>query len=251
MSLPVQVVRTYRFGSFEVSIETGELRKNGRKVHIQEKPFQVLVALIEEQGKLVTRETLRQRLWPAHTFVDFDNGLNTAVSKLREALGDSVEGHQYFETLARRGYRFVASAKEFGPPTATQRRELEIRRTLIEPNIVVVEIVGRITLGGESQQIEWLVADLVSENQTKIVFDISGVTYVDSTGVGIIIMCFGKLKKAGGELRLAAAKRAVEDVLKMTKVDSIVGLYPTTAAALESFRAGRLKAEPHCPISEP
>ena len=240
MSLSVPVLRAYRFGPFEVSIETGELRKNGRKVHIQEKPFQVLVALIEERGKLVTRETLRQRLWAAHTFVDFDNGLNTAVSKLREALGDSVEGHQYFETLARRGYRFVASVKEFGPLIPTQRRELEIRRTLIEPNIVVVEIVGRITLGGESRQIEWLVGDLVSENQTKIVFDITGVNQVDSTGVGIIVMCSGKLKKAGGELRLAGAKPAVENVLKMTRVDSIVSLYPTTAAALESFRASAL-----------
>lgn len=240
MSLPDQVLRTYRFGPFEVSIETGELRKNGRKVHIQEKPFQVLVALIEGQGRLVTRETLRQRLWLAHTFVDFDNGLNTAVSKLREALGDSVDGHQYFETLARRGYRFIASVKEFGPSIAIERRQMEIRRTLIEPNIVIVEIVGRVTLGGESQQIEWLVADLVSENQTKIVFDITGVTRVDSTGVGIIVMCFGKIKKAGGELRLAGANRAVEDVLKMTRVDSIVGLYPTTAAALESFRVGAL-----------
>src|SRR5215468_11781365 len=111
----------YSFGPFEVRVETGELRKNGRRIHLQRKPFEILAALLEQSGRLVSRETLRQRLWPADTFVDFDNGLNTAVSKLREALGDSAERHRYLETMARRGYRFVGSVEELGAAGATQR----------------------------------------------------------------------------------------------------------------------------------
>ena len=102
----------YRFGPFEVCLETGELRKHGHRVHLQHKPFEVLAALLEHWGKLVTRESLRQRLWPADTFVDFDNGLNTALSKLREALGDTAEKPRYIETLERRGYRFLAPVEE-------------------------------------------------------------------------------------------------------------------------------------------
>ncbi len=81
MTLQFQNLRGYRFGPFEVSLETGELRRNGRRVRLQHKPFQILVALLEQCGKLVGRESLRQRLWPVDTFVDFDNGLNTALSK--------------------------------------------------------------------------------------------------------------------------------------------------------------------------
>jgi len=94
MFVPAHSPRAFRLGPFEVDPETGELRKHGRKVHLQEKPFQLLVALLRQRGRLVTREALRQQLWPADTFVDFDNGLNTAVSKLREALGDSGERHR-------------------------------------------------------------------------------------------------------------------------------------------------------------
>jgi anti-anti-sigma factor len=232
VSLPGQFPRSFRFGPFEVDLETGELRKSGRKLRLQEKPFQVLVALLEQWGKLVSREVLRERLWPVDTFVDFDNGLNTAISKLREVLGDSAKEHRYIETLAQRGYRLTSPVEELGAPAAAQRRELDIQRRLIEPDTVVVEIVGRIVFGSECQQIEWLIADLLSENRKKIIFDISGVSHIDSTGVGIIVMCLGKLKKAGGDLRVAGAKGIVEAVLKMTKVDSIISLYPTAAAAV-------------------
>ena len=235
MSLPAQSSGSYRFGPFEVDLETGELRKNGRKVWLQEKPLQVLVALLEQRGKLVSREALRQRLWPTDTFVDFDNGLNTAVSKLREALGDSADKHRYFETLPRRGYRFVVSVEQLGVRTAAHQRELEIERKRIEPDIVLVEIAGRIILGPECQQIEWLIANLLLENEKKIIFDISGVNYVDSTGVGIIILCFGRVMKAGGELRVAGAKGIVKELLKMVKADIIMPLYPTAAAAIEAF----------------
>ncbi len=97
-----------RFGVFVVDIAAGELRKNGVRIRLQEQPFQVLALLLERPAEVVTREELRQKLWPADTFVDFDHSLNTAVNKLREALGDSASSPRYVETLARRGYRFLA-----------------------------------------------------------------------------------------------------------------------------------------------
>ena len=97
-----------RFGVFEVDVAAGELRKNGTRLRLQEQPFQVLVVLLENAGRVVTRDDLRQKVWPADTFVDFDHSLNTAVNKIREALGDSASSPRFVETLARRGYRFIA-----------------------------------------------------------------------------------------------------------------------------------------------
>src|SRR5678810_1024557 len=96
------------FGSFEVDIVAGELRRQGLKIRLQDQPFRLLVLLLGRAGDVVTREELREKLWPADTYVDFDHSLNTAVRKLREALGDSAETPRYVETLARRGYRFIA-----------------------------------------------------------------------------------------------------------------------------------------------
>lgn len=100
--------RVIRFGVFEVNLVAGELRKSGARIRLQEQPFQVLALLLERPGDVVSREEIRQQLWPADTFVDFDHSLNTAVNKLREALGDSASSPRYVETLARRGYRFLA-----------------------------------------------------------------------------------------------------------------------------------------------
>jgi cholera toxin transcriptional activator len=110
--------RVFRFGLYEADAVTGELRKGGRKMRIQEQPFQVLLMLLEKRGELLTREEIRQRLWPADTFVDFDHGLNTAVNKLRDALGDSAANPRFIETLAKRGYRFIAPL-EAAADTAT------------------------------------------------------------------------------------------------------------------------------------
>jgi DNA-binding winged helix-turn-helix (wHTH) protein len=96
-----------RFGIFEVSLQTGELRRKGQKVKLQDQPFQVLAALLERPGEVVTREELRSKLWPADTFVDFDHSLNAAIKRLRDALGESAEKPIFIETLARRGYRFI------------------------------------------------------------------------------------------------------------------------------------------------
>jgi cholera toxin transcriptional activator len=100
--------RRVRFGVFEVDLATGELRREGVKIRLQEQPFQVLAELLDRPGELVTREALQKKLWPADTFVDFDHSLNTAVNKLREALGDSAANPRFVQTMARRGYRFIA-----------------------------------------------------------------------------------------------------------------------------------------------
>jgi DNA-binding winged helix-turn-helix (wHTH) protein len=100
-----------RFGVFELDLRTGELRKHGLLVRLQEQPFQVLTMLLEQPGDVVTREELQKKLWPANTFVDFDHGLNKAISKIRDALGDSAESPRFVETVARRGYRFLAEVK--------------------------------------------------------------------------------------------------------------------------------------------
>ena len=101
--------RIVRFGVFEVDFEGGELRRGGMKVKLQEQPFQVLAALLERPGKVVTREDLRNKLWPADTFVDFDHSLNAAIKRLRDALGESADSPVFIETLARRGYRFIGT----------------------------------------------------------------------------------------------------------------------------------------------
>jgi DNA-binding winged helix-turn-helix (wHTH) protein len=105
--LETDAKQVIRFGTFEVDPRTGELRRNGLQIKLQDQPFQVLLALLAKPGDVVTREELRAKLWPADTFVDFDHGLNAAVKRLRDALGDTAENPRFIETLARRGYRFL------------------------------------------------------------------------------------------------------------------------------------------------
>ena len=109
--------RRVSFGVFDLDLGTGELRKHGLRVRLQRQPFEVLALLIERAGDVVTREELQQKLWPANTFVDFDHGLNKAINKIREALGDSAEAPRFVETVARRGYRFLADVKVSSPAT--------------------------------------------------------------------------------------------------------------------------------------
>ena len=108
---PASAGRIVRFGIFEANLALGELRKNGAKIRLQEQPFQVLAVLLERPGEVVTREELRTRLWNAETFVDFDHSLNTAINKLRDALDDSAANPRFVETLAKRGYRFIAPVR--------------------------------------------------------------------------------------------------------------------------------------------
>ena len=98
----------FRFGIFEANAETGELRRQGTRIRLNSQPFQMLLLLLERPGELVTREEIARRLWPDGTFVDYDHGLNSAMNRIREALGDSAVSPRFVETLARRGYRFIA-----------------------------------------------------------------------------------------------------------------------------------------------
>jgi DNA-binding winged helix-turn-helix (wHTH) protein len=104
-------VSKYRFDDFEADLRAAELRRGGNRLKLQLQPFQVLVALLERPKEVVTREELRQRLWPEDTFVDFDHGLNTAMVKLRDVLGDSASNPKFIETIAKRGYRFLGTAE--------------------------------------------------------------------------------------------------------------------------------------------
>jgi Tol biopolymer transport system component/DNA-binding winged helix-turn-helix (wHTH) protein len=106
-----------RFGAFELDLRAGELRRQGLKIKLQEKPLRILAILVEHSGEVVTREELREQLWPADTFVDFDHSINTAINKLREALGDSAENPRLIETLPRHGYRFIGPV---GPSNAVR-----------------------------------------------------------------------------------------------------------------------------------
>jgi len=98
-----------RFGAFEIDLESGELRKHGLKIRLREQSFQVLALLLERQGQVVTREELQRKLWATGTFVDFERGLNKAINRLREALGDSADHPSFVETLPKRGYRLLRS----------------------------------------------------------------------------------------------------------------------------------------------
>ena len=119
--------RGTRFDAFEVDMRSGEVRKHGIRLRLQGQPFQVLALLLEHPGDVVTREELRQRLWPGDTFVDFDTGLNSAIKKLRDVLADSAEKPRYIETLPRRGYRFIAEV-ENGVPAAPLEARVQSRK---------------------------------------------------------------------------------------------------------------------------
>ncbi len=116
--------RVFRFGAFEVEEATGELRKQGIRIKLHSQPFQVLVMLLERPAQLVTREEMRQRLWGEDTFVDYDHGLNTAINKLREALGDLASQPRHIETVSGKGYRFIAPVTLAGPASSVSERPI-------------------------------------------------------------------------------------------------------------------------------
>ena len=108
MPLSSEVHSLYRFGVFELEAHTGELRRHGIKLKLQDQPYQVLLKLLDHAGQTVSREELRSTLWSSDTFVDFETGLNTTIKRLRETLGDSAENPTFIETVPKRGYRFIA-----------------------------------------------------------------------------------------------------------------------------------------------
>jgi TolB-like protein/DNA-binding winged helix-turn-helix (wHTH) protein/Flp pilus assembly protein TadD len=152
--------RTIQFGNFEADLRAGELRRDGSRIKLQEQPFRVLTLLLEHPGEVVSREELRNRLWPADTFVDFDHSLNAAIRRLRDALGDSAEDPKFVETVARRGYRFLAPVNGAQtviavaplPPTSQHRR------MMVAAGVVLLLGIGALALmlirngGGKSSQ---------------------------------------------------------------------------------------------------
>ena len=125
--------RRFRFGIYELDAGTGELRKDGKsRPRLQGQPLEILLHLLDHPGEVVTREELRQRLWPADTFVDYDHSLNTAVNKLREALNDSADNPRFIQTIPRRGYRFIATIENVDSTAAAAKPE-ETRRLSVAP----------------------------------------------------------------------------------------------------------------------
>ena len=145
------------------------------------------------------------------------------------------------------GYRPALPAYHIGAPTAPSRAKLvysvqtevdmllKIETKKVEPDITLVQMAGRIMLGPESREVEALVNDLLKQNEKKLIFDLSGVEYVDSTGIGTITLCFSLVKKASGALRVAGAQGKVWHLFKLTKLDSVLSFYPTVEAARQDF----------------
>jgi eukaryotic-like serine/threonine-protein kinase len=149
MALESQSCSILRFGVFEVDVRSGELRKQGARIKLQEQPFHVLSVLLRRSGEIVTREELRAQLWQSDTFVDFDNGLNTSINKLREALGDSADSPRFIETLPRRGYRFIAPVNGAdGPARGAATGVSTAARTSSRKMVVAVLVLAAGIAGG-------------------------------------------------------------------------------------------------------
>jgi len=119
--------KVFRFGVFEAKMHSGELRCDGTRIHLQSQPFLVLALLLERAGELVTREELRDHVWPENTFVEFDYALNTAIKKIRAVLGDDASTPRYVETVPRRGYRFIAPVS-LAPDNSCRQEASSIER---------------------------------------------------------------------------------------------------------------------------
>jgi len=137
MAVPIPMGNVVRFGAFELDLRVGELRKHGLKLRLQGQPLQVLEILMEHAGDVVSRETLRERLWSADTFVDFDHGLNNAVARIREALGDSAEEPRFIQTIPRRGYRFLVTAEQAAAASAQTATPQAAAEPQIPPLVAV------------------------------------------------------------------------------------------------------------------
>jgi DNA-binding winged helix-turn-helix (wHTH) protein len=142
MAQPIRSANVIRFEGFEVDLRAQELYKAGRKIKLQVQPFQVLAMLLERPGEVVTREEMQKRLWPADTFVDFDHSVNTAIKKLRQALGDDKNKPRFVETLPKRGYRFLVSVKK--PATSSAPAETRVAAPTAAKDAAASSWVGRV-----------------------------------------------------------------------------------------------------------
>jgi DNA-binding winged helix-turn-helix (wHTH) protein len=206
----LDVNRLLRFGSFEADLTTRELKKMGVPVAVPPQPFDILAILLERPGMLVTRQELRARLWPDAVFVDFDHGLNKAVSKLREVLGDDGAKPRFVETLPRRGYRFItpvsSQSMEIAGPVTVARLLYEGRTAALSPGAHVVgrdkrsavyldspsvsREHARVTVSADAASIE----DLDSKNGTRVngkeILGVTGLEDGDQIQIGLITLTF-------------------------------------------------------------
>lgn len=182
--------RVYKFGPFELSVEAAELRKNGVRLKLQDQPFQILRTLLEHPGETVSREELRQQLWPEGTFVDFEHGLNTAIKKIRDVLSDDAEIPRFIETIPRKGYRFLSPVNRDGVQAVAansthQRRNWQIRTSavivalaaiigiaslilnrLLYPRHLKISATRQLTFGGNLTTYSSLISSVVSNIET-------------------------------------------------------------------------------------
>jgi DNA-binding winged helix-turn-helix (wHTH) protein len=133
---PIRQKPLVRFGTYEVSLHSGEIRKSGARIRVQQQPLKVLEILLERPGQVVSREDLRDRVWPHDSFGDFDQAVNIAIAKLRNALGDSADNPRFIETLPKRGYRFIADVRTVDSESPAKNPELavgDLREIKLEP----------------------------------------------------------------------------------------------------------------------
>ncbi len=209
-----------RFSAFEVDLRNAEVRKHGFKIRLQDQPFHVLQILLEHPGELVTREELQRQIWPADTFVDFEKGLNNAIKRLRDALGDSAEQPRFIETHSRRGYRFMGSVEELGngarmsagpPATVTVDSIAVLPFTSMSANPEDEFFADGIT--------EEIINALAQIEQLRVVARTSAFSfkgkYIDVRAVGkrlnVRTILLGSVRRDGNELRITAQLINVED----------------------------------------
>lgn len=194
--MPDRVSRVISFGVYEVDRESGELRKSGRRVPLQDQPFRILTRLLDQPGRLVTRDELRTELWPAETFVDFDQGLNAAVRRLRDALGDTAESPRYIETLPRRGYRFIAPVNAPDSAPVPHRRAMLYIALLASAGLALLAMVfallvlwwpgsGRAPISGRSMAVLPMADYTGNADQAYLADSITDGLITDLAAIGV------------------------------------------------------------------
>ena len=239
MANGVQTARVYHFGAFTVDARTGELSHSGRRTPLRDQAFQLLLALLERPGELVTREELSRRLWGTDTFVDFDRGLNKIVNHLRDALGDSAEQPRFIETLPRKGYRFIAAVTRTGEdggtaPQPTAPSAARVRRWL--PLSVVLAAGLGIAVGAGLGEVRkwtigrWNAAQAISALAVIPLENLSRDSEQQYFADGLTDALITDLAKAGtvrvasrtSVIRYREAKKSIEEIGRELNVDAVV-----------------------------
>ncbi|HEY7289078.1 MAG TPA: winged helix-turn-helix domain-containing protein [Vicinamibacterales bacterium] len=230
-------VRVYRFGAFAVDARTGELTHNGQKTPLRDQPLQLLLALLERPGELVTRDELTRRLWPADTFVDFDRGLNKAMNHLRDALHDSADHPQFIETLPRKGYRFIASVTSGADdaervidaawPVRSKRRPWFVAAAIVAATAVLVVSGG---VRGTRRWISGTAAPHIASLAVIPLENLSGDPEQEYFADGMTDALITDLAKMGSlrvtsrtsVVRYKGTKRTIKDIGRELDVDAVV-----------------------------